>query len=41
MGDRGARLLTVELGERSFYPLPIPLPLLIGWRIRLGIGQRV
>jgi hypothetical protein len=33
--------LTTNLRERPFYPLPIPLPFLIGWRLRLGTGQRV
>jgi hypothetical protein len=40
-GDRGARLPTFELGERSCYPLPIPFPLLIGRRLRLGTGHHV
>jgi hypothetical protein len=39
----GERLLTVEPGERPFYPLPLypPRSLLIGWRLRLGTGQRI
>jgi hypothetical protein len=31
----------LDLGEWPLYPLPILLALLIGWRLRLGTGQRV
>jgi hypothetical protein len=38
---RSSPFSRLDLGERLFYPLPIPLALLIGSRFRLGIGQRV
>ncbi len=41
MEDRGARLLTVEPGERPCYSLPITVALLIGRRLRFRTGQRV
>src|SRR5205807_2302072 len=39
--DEASLRLRLDLREGSFHPPAIPLPLLIGHRLRLGTGQRV